>query len=536
MSMVSAFDILGPIMVGPSSSHTAGALRCAKLAASLTADPIKKVTFTLYNSFAHTYQGHGTDRALLGGIMGLEPDDERIRFAFDLADERGLIYEFIPSDQGEGRHPNTVDFDLTSTSGERVSARGESLGGGAVTLSRINDVEVSLTGGYNALFVAHRDQCGVLAALCTLLGDHGVNIAFMRSYRQEVGGMAYTVFETDSPVDPESLAAIRSLEFTSSATVIDPPSSGAPSPGLTSVFDFTSGAELLARCTLQDKSIGELMYLRECDIRSEHDVIAEMHRVHTVMRDGVQGPINQPQTSLGGMIGGEAQLVYKTQGTKHALTGTTMTRAIAYAMATLERSATMGIICAAPTAGSAGVLPGALLALADHYDFTDEQVERALFTAAALGHIIARNATVAGAEGGCQAEVGSASGMAAAAIVELLGGTPEMALHAASLAIADILGLVCDPIRGLVEAPCQTRNAMGVTNAITSAQLALAGVVSHVPFDEVVEAMFAVGRALPAALRETALGGIAACPSACQLDHDGEHPMQRANFGCHGCC
>ena len=133
MSMVSAFDILGPIMVGPSSSHTAGALRCTKLAASLTADPIKKVTFTLYNSFAHTYQGHGTDRALLGGIMGLEPDDERIRFAFDLADERELIYEFIPSDQGEGKHPNTVDFDLTSTSGERVSARGESVGGGAVS-------------------------------------------------------------------------------------------------------------------------------------------------------------------------------------------------------------------------------------------------------------------------------------------------------------------------------------------------------------------------------------------------------------------
>lgn len=187
-------------------------------------------------------------------------------------------------------------------------------------------------------------------------------------------------------------------------------------------------------------------------------------------------------------------------------------------MAVLERSATMGVIVAAPTAGSAGVVPGCVLAvaplLAQGRDEIDEMIAEALYCAAAVGLILSTTACVAGAEGGCQAEVGSAAAMAAAALVQMHGGTPEQALDAASITISNMLGLVCDPVGGLVEVPCQARNAQGVAAAFTGAQLALSGVRSLVPFDEMAAVMLQVGHALPTTLRETAKGGIATAPSA----------------------
>ena len=201
-----------------------------------------------------------------------------------------------------------------------------------------------------------------------------------------------------------------------------------------------------------------------------------------------------------------------------SLLGCTLTEAAARAMAVLERSATMGVIVAAPTAGSAGVVPGCVLAvaplLAQGRDEIDEMIAEALYCAAAVGLILSTTACVAGAEGGCQAEVGSAAAMAAAALVQMHGGTPEQALDAASITISNMLGLVCDPVGGLVEVPCQARNAQGVAAAFTGAQLALSGVRSLVPFDEMAAVMLQVGHALPTTLRETAKGGIATAPSA----------------------
>ena len=184
-------------------------------------------------------------------------------------------------------------------------------------------------------------------------------------------------------------------------------------------------------------------------------------------------------------------------------------------MAVLETNASMGRIAAAPTAGSSGVLPAMLLACQDIHEFSDEQIVDALANAAGIGYLITRNATVSGAEGGCQAEVGAASATAASAACELFGGTPRQCFAAASNAIAGLLGLVCDPIAGLVEAPCQKRNATGVANALVSAQIALAGTDNLVDFDQTVDAMYKVGRSLPFELRESALGGLAAAPSAC---------------------
>lgn len=516
MSQTSAFEILGPVMVGPSSSHTAGALRCAQVARSLVEGTICNVRFLLYNSFSHTYHGHGTDRALLGGIMGFATDDERIKEAFNIATERGITYEFVEMGDDPTIHPNTVDIQIQDTNGNSMAVRGESLGGGSVRISRINGVDVDISGAYDTLFVAHKDTPGVLANLTVLLSQEQINIAFMRTYRTERGGNAYTVFEMDEMPSSDILTKLHNSDNVVTATFIRVPGAGASTPGVTLEDLFESGKELLESCKRSGKSIGKVMYDREVALDSFEHANKNIARVLEVMREETTRPIEKPERSLGGLIGGEAQMMArKAKLYGPTLMGEVQTNAIARAMAVLERSATMGVIVAAPTAGSAGVVPGCVLAAAEALELSDEQTCEALFTAAAIGFILASNASVAGAEGGCQAEVGSASAMAAAALVEMLGGTPEQALNAASIAIGNLLGLVCDPVSGLVEVPCQNRNAIGCANAFSAAQLSLSGVVSLVPFDESAQVMLEVGRALPSTLRETAQGGLATAPSAC---------------------
>ena len=516
LATTSAFEILGPVMVGPSSSHTAGALRCARVAASLLEGRIVRVRFTLWNSFAHTYRGHGTDRALVAGILGLDTDDERIRDAFDLAREAGLDFEFVEAPDDSSVHPNTVDIDMESASGARCQVRGESLGGGKMRISRIDGVGVDITGAYATLFVAHRDAPGILASLTRLLATADVNIAFCRTYRTEQGGSAYSVFETDGAPADDVLPQVRALRDVEFATFISVPGSAASlSPGVSVRELFDDGEQLLDACAERGLAIGGVMALRESLIGGDEAAEERMRRVIEVMREETSAPIATPARSLGGFIGGEAQLVSRgSTSWAGSLMGSVQTDAVARAMAVLERSAAMGVIVAAPTAGSAGVVPGCVLAVADALGAAEKDVASALYCAAAVGLNIQTHACVAGAEGGCQAEVGSAAAMAAAALVELLGGTPEQALCASSLAISNLLGLVCDPVGGLVEVPCQARNAIGVAAAFSSAQLALSGVRSLVPFDEVVSAMAEVGHALPSRLRETARGGLAATPTA----------------------
>ena len=223
--------------------------------------------------------------------------------------------------------------------------------------------------------------------------------------------------------------------------------------------------------------------------------------------------------SVGGLIGGEAGRLERHRSRGESICGAVLGRGIAYAMAVLEVNASMGVIVAAPTAGSAGIVPGLLLALQEEYRFTEEQLVDALFHAGAIGYLAMRNATVAGAVGGCQAEVGVAAAMAAGAAVELMGGAPGQSLDAAATVLMNMLGLVCDPVGGLVEYPCQNRNAAGVANALIAAELALSGVRQLIPFDEMLDTMYQVGKRIPYELRETALGGCAASPSACRFCH-----------------
>lgn len=286
-------------------------------------------------------------------------------------------------------------------------------------------------------------------------------------------------------------------------------------------MDFLSGKELLSLCNEHGLSISEVMLSREMELGnvSREDVMDKLMYAFDIMNSSSHIPIDTPMESIGGLIGGEAKAVtdYHKQNPMRSLFGDTLNKAIAYSLAVLEVNATMGLIVAAPTAGSSGVVPAALMSVYEEFDLSKESVLNGLLNTSAVGYIVMRNASVSGAEAGCQAEVGAASAMAASALVELMGGTPEMSLHAASIALSNLLGLVCDPIAGLVEAPCQSRNAIGVTNAFACAQMALSGIKHPIPFDEMVAAMYRVGCDLPVELRETALGGNASTPTGCQL-------------------
>ena len=204
MSFISVFDVLGPNMIGPSSSHTAGACAIAHLAQKMKSGSLKEVSFTIHGSFAKTYQGHGTDRALLGGIMGFAADDIRIRDSFDIAEKRGIVYRFIPDEKETDVHPNTVDIRMTDESGAQMTVRGESLGGGKVRIVRINQVQVDFTGEYNAVIIIQKDRPGVAAHITRALSDRGVNIAFMRLFREAKGEKAYTIVESDDRL-PEDI-------------------------------------------------------------------------------------------------------------------------------------------------------------------------------------------------------------------------------------------------------------------------------------------------------------------------------------------
>ncbi|WP_016837454.1 L-serine ammonia-lyase, iron-sulfur-dependent, subunit alpha [Ureibacillus thermosphaericus] len=277
---------------------------------------------------------------------------------------------------------------------------------------------------------------------------------------------------------------------------------------------FRNVRELIELCENENKSISEVMIEQEILMtnRSREEIIEQMDKNLTVMEQAVERGLKGVK-SVTGLTGGDSVLLQKYIEKGNTLSGELMLDAVSKAMATNEVNAAMGIICATPTAGSAGVVPGTLFAVKNKLDPTREQMIRYLFTAGAFGFVVANNASISGAAGGCQAEVGSAAGMAAAAIVEMAGGTPKQSAEAFAITLKNMLGLVCDPVAGLVEVPCVKRNAIGANNALVAADMALAGIESRIPCDEVIGAMFRIGQTMHPNLKETGRGGLAATPT-----------------------
>ena len=281
------------------------------------------------------------------------------------------------------------------------------------------------------------------------------------------------------------------------------------------MFKYDTISELVAEAEKQGKKISELVLEDQaaaCETTKE-EMYKRMFKSFRIMQTSVDDGLEEDTRSVSGLTGGSAWKMKQQVDAGKNICGHLFGQAMTMALAVSETNACMGKIVAAPTAGSCGLLPAVLISVMNEKDIPAEDVVMSLFTASALGLVIANKASIAGAEGGCQAECGSASAMAAGALVEMCGGTPQMVADACAIAIKNILGLVCDPVAGLVEIPCIKRNAMGTANAFTAAELALAGITSAIPVDEVIWAMKKVGDSMAVTLKETGEGGLAATPT-----------------------
>ena len=285
------------------------------------------------------------------------------------------------------------------------------------------------------------------------------------------------------------------------------------------MLKYDSVAELVIEAEKRGLKLSELVLKTQAQIaeKTEAEMFAQMARSLEVMKESVQEGMSKDKRSASGLTGGDAYKMNEALLGGNTIAGPFFGKAMVKAIAVAQTNACMGRIVASPTAGSCGILPSALLTLQEERNIPDKDLIMALFTASAIGIVIATNASVAGAAGGCQAECGAASAMAAAALVELCGGTPKQCEHACAIALKNILGLACDPVAGLVEIPCIKRNAGGVGNALVAAELALAGVESHIPADEVIVAMKKIGDLMSPTLKETAEGGLAVTPTGKKL-------------------
>jgi len=504
-------DVLGPVMRGPSSSHTAGAYRIATIARALFGAPPVAAGFTFdpEGSYAPTYLASGVDRALACGLLGLDMLDERFHQALDLAREQGLDLSFAVAPLADADHPNTVAIELTSADGARLALQAKSTGGGGIAFTRVGSWSVHLDGKLHAVLV----ECDPAAAeqAARLLGADGDAARAPEGLQEGQAALCwaerYEALGPDAERQLGRLPGVRAVRQAPPVFLV---------PRGTALF--ADAERMVALAEANGESLGQVVVRYEAELLrlAPAAVLAEMVRRYGIMRASVDHGLQERDLRLR-MVQPCAQQILEAERAGRLAVGGPHTRAAARALAVMHVDNSMGVVCAAPTGGSAGVLPGVLVTLAAERGLTDDQVALALFAASGVGLVIAHRATFAAEIAGCQVEIAAAGAMAAAAVVEVAGGTPQQAADAAAIALQNNVGLVCDPVGGGCEVPCHTRNAAAAASAFVCADLVLGGYANPIPLDETVDAVYAVGQMLPRELRCTALGGLAVTPSGCAL-------------------
>lgn len=508
----SIFDILGPIMTGPSSSHTAGAVRIGKMARYLADAELKKVEITFYGSLAETYKGHMTDAGLVGGLLGMSVDSPDIKNALAKAREKGVEL-IIHLNKSSDKNPNTIELNLISEEGQ-IFIEGVTIGGGEILISRINDNPIAIRGKEPLLilFVEGRKISDVQIDVAKL----GIDVD-TKNAKESGDLLIFPMMRSPNKSDLNTMASIRGVRKVKFIPMLYDygPVRGAPI--------FLSISEMLSKAEKHQGGLVGLVedYEMNRSVLTKSAIREKLKKIWIVMKESAHKGLTGKNPVVGGLVpGDDAKRLFENCKRGTTVGGNILPLAIAYALAAMEINASMGRVCAAPTAGSCGVLPGVLCAVEEKREISEEVIVDALLVAGIYGAIIASLAPVSGALGGCQSEVGVASAMAAAALVITVGGQPEQTAQAMAIALKNILGLVCDPVAGPVEVPCIKRNAIGVANAFAAADMALAGIKSVIPPDEVIYALRNVQTLLPPELRDTTLGGLGATETALRLKEE----------------
>ncbi|MBA1336746.1 MAG: L-serine dehydratase, beta subunit / L-serine dehydratase, alpha subunit [Firmicutes bacterium] len=506
-------DVIGPVMTGPSSSHTAGPTRIGLIARQLLAGNLRKATieFSSSGSFAMCYKGQKTDKGLAGGLLGWLPEDARISVSLTEAAKMGIEIEFIIKDF-EAEHPNTAVLHLQGDDGECVSATALSVGGGMVEIIDVNGFPVSISGDFHELLVFLNNNDEKLQDWVEKqIKSSGLDVQF--SEFSVSGSKALILIKTNAPVPASIISELKSAAQVADIKQIAPVLPVMSRRNCT--VPFKTSVELLRLASSQSLQPWEAAALYESS-RSGwqvEEVLSRMEEIASIMKRSIDTGLSGT-TGRGSILKPQSGMVDKAAAEGRLVPTGVINNVISRTMAVVEVNVSMGVVVAAPTAGSCGVLPGAILGTAEALGLSDKDTAKALLAAGAIGLLIAEQATFAAEVCGCQAECGAASSMAAAGIVQLAGGSSEQAVNAASIALQNVLGLICDPVAELVEVPCLGKNVMAATNAIASANMAIAGVDPIIPLDEVIKSMYDVGVMLPRELRCTGLGGLAVTETA----------------------
>jgi L-serine dehydratase len=501
-------DVLGPVMRGPSSSHTAGPFHLGTLARALLGDEPASATFTFdpRGSFAQVYREQASDLGFAAGLMGWSITDERFPQALDLAAAQGLQIAFAVEPLPKADHPNTVDIRLISRQGQALHLVASSVGGGAIVLSEIDGWPVHLTGDAHEALVACEHPAE--PAVPSLLGeDSQLAQSILRQVR---GNQVLLHARRRAPLPPKALDSLRAMPGVLGVWTAPPVFFVQRSEPL-----FSSAAEMVALAEQRGWSLGQVAVAYEAALLQlpEHEVLALVLRRLEVMRAAVHRGLGEDLPPMQ-LLRPSARAIYQAEAQGRVAIGGLHTRAAARAMAVMQINSGSGVVCAAPTAGSAGTLPGVVVTLAEDKGLDPQQAALALLAGSAVGLVLAFRATFAAEVAGCQVEIGAAGAMAAAAVVEAVGGSARHACDAAAISLQNTMGSVCDLVQGIVEIPCHTRNAVAAASAFVCADLILGGYYNPIPLDETIDAVYAVGQMLPRELKVTALGGLALAPSA----------------------
>lgn len=504
-------DVLGPVMRGPSSSHTAGSYHIALVVRDLLgAEPRDiKISFDPDGSYGKTYVQQGVDQAFVTGLMGWKQTDAIFTKALDTARSQGVDVSFEVIGLSQADHPNYVVIEVIGDEGKQVKIEAKSVGGGTFKIVRVDGCETLLDGkSYITLMTIAKE-------------NEDRTADFIKKKYPKVEITSYSIDEhkqllqlsSNSPLVVEELSNLPSLDNIRQSKPVYYTQKGE--------VLFTSAKEMLQYSIDHNLSLGETVLEYEKTILglTEDEAIDEMLARYAVMKRSVADGLDNAKVDMLLLEPMAGNIMASVRNEKVAIGGI-HSIAGAAAMAAMHTCNSRGVVCAAPTGGAAGTLPGVLTALDGEYDISNKQMALMLFAAGGIGLILAIRATFAAEVAGCQVEIGAAGAMGASAVVEFAGGDAGKASDGAAISFQNTMGSVCDLVQGMCELPCHTRNAAAASCAFTNADMVLGGYLNHIDLDETIDAVYSSGLMLPKELRCTALGGLAIAPSALSLNKD----------------
>lgn len=501
-------DVIGPVMRGPSSSHTAAGWRVANMALQILGEPLQSavIEFDKDGQWATNYEEQGTVLGMNGGLLDIQMSDDQMKHTKSIAEHRGIKIEYKIS-SFKNSHPNSMKLTLSSKRNS-VEVLAASIGGGSFVMQEVNGFEVDMKGDFYEVFIwASRD----LNSILNELKPEGTQLL-----RLEEDSKYCFVFESSNSIDPALVNHLRGIEGVKRISVVNPIMPIIS--GKETELPFDTIESLVSYSQDSGLSLGELglMYEKCRSGLSESEVSAKMDEIIDLIQNSISKGLKG--TSYDDRIlPQQSNLVGKAEKAGKILQGSIVNTIVKYVAAIMESKSALEVVVANPTAGSCGTVGAAIAAVAEELDATSEDVRKGYFAAGLVGAYFAMGPGFSAEEHGCQVECGASAGMAAAAIVDMFGGNAEQALGAASMAIQNMIGLVCDPIADRVEAPCLGKNTSAAVNALSSATMASSGFAYLIPLDQVLETVQRVSDQMPTCNKCTGTGGLAITPAALKI-------------------